>query len=174
MTKNIYLIGARASGKTSLGRALARALGRDFVDTDALIQERAGMSVARIVAAEGWEGFRDRETEVLEAVAAKTGLVAACGGGLVLRERNRGLLAAGLVLYLDAGPEVLASRLSLDPNESQRPSLTGRPIEDEIRAVLKEREPLYLSCARAVLDACLPLEAVLKSALAAVGDPENF
>lgn len=168
MERSVFLIGPRASGKTTLGRALAADLEAGFVDTDALLVQRLGRSVAEFVAARGWEAFRDEETRVLEAVARTPGRVVACGGGIVLRPRNRELLAEGETLYLRADPAVLADRLARDPAEAQRPSLTGRPLLDEIAEVLAARAPLYESCARAVLDASLPLDRLLEAARAAL------
>ena len=163
--RTVYLIGARASGKTSLGRELARTLGRPFADTDHLFVQLRGVSIADYVAEQGWEAFRDAETEALRAAADPPGAVAACGGGIVLRPANRDILATGLVLYLHAPAEVLARRLGADPLEAQRPSLTGEGIADEVHRVLAQREGLYRDCADAVLDATAPPQEVLQSAL---------
>lgn len=163
---NIYLIGARASGKTTLGRRLAARLKRPFVDTDQRIRLRTGRTVADLVAAGGWEAFREAESLVLSEVALFTGQVVSCGGGIVLSQENRDLLAKGRVFYLQAPAEVLAGRLERSPGHAQRPSLTGAGIADEVRAVLAEREALYLSCARVVLGADQPLEALVAEALA--------
>lgn len=154
---NIYLIGPRASGKTTLGRRLAAKLKRPFVDTDARIRLRTGKTVAEIVAGGGWEAFREAEALALAEVAVFSGQVVSCGGGIVLRQENRELLARGLVVYLDVDPEELAARLMRNPENAQRPSLTGEGIAEEVRAVLAEREPLYRSLARVVVrcDACV-------------------
>lgn len=170
---NIYLIGARASGKTTLGRRLAAKLRRPFVDTDQRIRLRTGQTVAEIVAAGGWEAFREAETLVLSEVAVFTGQVVSCGGGIVLRQENRGLLAGGRVFYLQAPAKVLAERLEFSPGRAQRPSLTGADIVGEVRQVLAEREALYLACARAVLRADQPLEALVDEALAEIARMEG-
>ena len=149
--RTIYLIGPRASGKTTLGRALAEKLARPFVDLDAFFVRQHGESIADFVTREGWDAFRQAETDVLATVAATPGQVVATGGGVVLREENRRLLAQGLVFYLQLTPERLAERLRADPNEAQRPSLTGQGLMEEIAAVLSEREPLYRCLAHAVL-----------------------
>lgn len=149
--RTIYLIGPRASGKTTLGRALAAKLARPFVDLDAFFVRQHGESIADFVAREGWDAFRQAETDVLATVAAMPGQVVATGGGVVLREENRRLLAQGAVIYLHLTPERLAERLRADPNEAQRPSLTGKGLVEEIAAVLSEREPLYRNLAQAVL-----------------------
>lgn len=150
--RNIYLIGPRASGKTTLGRRLAARLSRPFVDLDAVFLERHGETIATLVTREGWEAFRRAEAAILADVAARPGQVVATGGGAVLLPENRALLTTGLVLYLQASPERLAERLLADCQAGQRPKLTELELRDEIVATLKEREPLYLSLA----GACLP------------------
>jgi len=165
---NIYLIGARASGKTTLGRRLSARLKRPFVDTDQRVLQRTGKTVAEIVAEGGWEAFREAESLVLSEVAVFTGQVVSCGGGIVLRQENREMLLTGRAFYLQAPAEVLAERLERAPGHDQRPSLTGAGIADEVRQVLAEREPLYLGCARVVLRADQPLEALVTEALAEI------
>ena len=149
---NIYLIGPRASGKTTLGKRLAERLGRPFVDLDAQFVAVRGETIAALVAREGWDAFRLAETEILAETATRKGLVAATGGGVVLMPENRARLARGLVLYLQAHPDRLAERLMADLNAEQRPNLTELGLKEEIIATLAEREPLYLSLAHA----CLP------------------
>ena len=170
---NIYLIGARGSGKTTLGRKLAARLKRPFADTDQRIRLRTGKTVAEIVAAGGWEAFREEEVLAFSEVAVFTGQVVSCGGGIVLREDNRELLARGRAFYLKAPAEVLAARLERSPGHAQRPSLTGAGIVAEVRQVLGEREELYQACARVVLRADQPLEALVEEALAEVARLEG-
>ena len=170
---NIYLIGARGSGKTTLGRKLAARLKRPFADTDQRIRLRTGKTVAEIVAAGGWEAFREEEALALSEVAVFSGQVVSCGGGIVLREDNRELLARGRAFYLMAPAEVLAARLERSPGHAQRPSLTGAGIVAEVRQVLGEREELYQACARVVLRADQPLEALVEEALAEVARLEG-
>lgn len=166
--RHVFLIGGRAVGKTTLGRLLAARLDVPFTDTDDVVVEALGMPIAQYVAAEGWEAFRDRETEALRAVCDGAPVVAACGGGIVLRPENRVLLDLGLTLYLHAPVEVLAARLAADPKESQRPSLTGKGLLQEVAEVLATREPLYRACSHVVLEADAPLELLLEQAEAAV------
>jgi len=165
---NIYLIGARASGKTTLGRRLAAKLKRPFVDTDSRIRLRMGKTVAEIVAGGGWDAFREAESLVLSEVAMFSGQVVSCGGGIVLRRDNCELLARGLTIFLDVDPEELAERLTLAPGHAQRPSLTGRPIVEEVRQVLVEREPVYRSLARVVLRGGSCVEKLAERALAEI------
>lgn len=166
--RNIYLIGARASGKTTLGRKLAARLKRPFVDTDRRVRLRTGRSVAELVDAGGWEAFREAESIALAEVAVFSGQVVSCGGGIVLRQENRDLLAKGIVLYLKASAEVLAGRLARDPLETQRPTLTGGGVVDEVSQVLAERGAIYLACANAVLPAEAPLPELMELALAEI------
>lgn len=148
---NLYLIGPRACGKTTVGRLAAALLGLPFVDADQRLVEILGQDVSRAVAAHGWPWFREREGEVLAALDARGGLVVACGGGVVLAAANREVLARGRCVYVRCPAQVLAARLSADPLHGQRPSLTGRPLDEEVAEVLAEREPLYLSCADLVV-----------------------
>lgn len=167
----IFLVGPRASGKTTVGRALAQRLALPFADTDHYLLENAGQTVAQIVAAEGWSGFRLRESHALRAVAARypQGAVIATGGGMVLDEQNRAFMRSqGHVFYLSAPVEALVARLSNNPLTAQRPSLTGGGIADEIRQVLEERLPLYQQTAHHHLDASLPPRRICSLAMEAL------
>jgi shikimate kinase len=86
---NLFLVGMMGAGKTTLGRALAQRLGREFADTDKVLVERTGVPVATIFEIEGEEGFRRRESGVLAELAAREGLVVATGGGAVIAPENR-------------------------------------------------------------------------------------
>lgn len=168
MTQPIFLVGARGCGKTTVGVALARALGCHFVDTDSYLLTSTNMSVADIVAQDGWDGFRARETQALKSVTAPDTLVAT-GGGMVLAECNRQFMRdQGVVIYLRAPAQILASRLEAFPEEGQRPTLTGKPITDEIVEVLAAREALYRQAAHHMVDAARPPEAVVEAVLAAL------
>lgn len=180
----IYLTGPRACGKTSLGRTLAAALGLPFVDTDHRLRERSGEEVAAIVAREGWDGFRRRESAILREVAAELengpaaaetaaqdaaptwrGVVAT-GGGMVLAEENRRFMReTGRVFFLDVPVAELVRRLSHNPLEAQRPSLTGKSLTEEVADVLSQRLPLYEE-AHHRLNAARPLRDVSAQALA--------
>ncbi|WP_027181861.1 shikimate kinase AroL [Oleidesulfovibrio alaskensis] len=159
--ERIFLIGARACGKTTAGRILAEKLGWRCADTDEMVQRRAGCSIADMVARDGWPVFREAEAGALQAACALTRVVVSTGGGMVLRADNRAALReGGIVFYLCAPAAVLASRLVLDPVVSQRPSLTGGNPAAEIAAVLAERDTLYRETAHHVVDACQPAAAV--------------
>ncbi|POP46709.1 shikimate kinase AroL [Superficieibacter electus] len=173
MTQPVFFIGPRGCGKTTVGQALAQEQNWHFVDTDHWLQERAQMNVAEIVAKEGWEGFRARETQALQAVSA-TSTVVATGGGMVLAEANRRFMReAGLVIYLRAPAGVLAARLDAFPQAGQRPALTAKPPEEEIREVLAEREPLYCETAHYIVDAAQPLERIIADVQAALSQPAS-
>ena len=161
----LYLVGARASGKTTVGKTLAKKLGLPFADTDQLLLESAGRTVDQIVEAEGWPGFRQRESAALREVtdAHKSGCVVSTGGGMVLAETNRTLMRQrGMVVFLDAPVHVLAERLGRNPLASQRPSLTGKGLVDEIADVLAERRPLYEAAAHHTVDASRPLQSICR------------
>jgi len=162
----IFLVGARASGKTSVGLRLAEALAYDFWDTDAWLCGKEGLTVAEIVARSGWAAFRELESAALREAGRGPRRVVATGGGMVLAAANRAFMrAGGLVFYLAAPAEVLAARLAAAPEREQRPSLTGRPAEDEAALVLAEREKFYLETAHQVVAAEAPLEAVVADIL---------
>jgi Shikimate kinase len=143
MREMIFLVGPRACGKTTVGKLLAKRLGLEYCDTDLYLAEQTGRTVADIVEREGWDGFRRRESEVLREVA-RPGRVIATGGGIVLAAANREFMRqSGSVVYLHAPCEILAERLSKNPENAQRPSLTGKSVLEEIGEVLRERGPLY-------------------------------
>lgn len=151
----IFLVGARAAGKTTIGRMLAKKLGLPFVDMDQHLLQIDGRTVDEIVAQEGWPGFRARESANLRQVAQAfaDGCVVGTGGGVVLAEHNRSFMREhGMVVYLEAPVQVLTQRLSRNPLNSQRPSLTGRGLLEEMAQVLNERQPLYHAAAHHIVD----------------------
>ncbi|WP_436873495.1 shikimate kinase AroL [Kosakonia sacchari] len=168
MTLPIFLIGARGCGKTTVGRTLALAQGCQFIDTDYWLQENAQQTIAAIVEQEGWDGFRARETAALEAVSAPSRVVAT-GGGIILREYNRRFMREhGVVVYLCAPVDVLADRLEAFPEEGQRPTLTGKPISEEVSEVLAQRDALYREAAHYVVDAAQSPDKVVSDIEAAL------
>lgn len=172
--KCVFLVGPRASGKTSLGRMLARQTGMPFVDTDQHLQEALGKSIARIVADEGWPAFRAHESRTLRQVADlhPAGCIVATGGGMVLDPKNRLFMRArGLVLHLDAPAADLEARLALEPLAEQRPALSASPARDSLVRMLAERAPLYAQAAHHRLDAARPLGEVCACALRLLGAP---
>jgi shikimate kinase len=151
----VVLIGYRGSGKTTVGRLLAKRRGIDFVDTDERIVAEAGRSIAEIFASEGKGGFRARESAAIASAAGASGrCVLSVGGGAVEIEANRTLLKSlGPVLWLDAPAELLWQRIQADPaTTSNRPNLSGGGL-DEVRTILARRRPLYAALADVTIDA---------------------
>ncbi len=145
MYNRIVLIGFRAVGKTTVGKLLARKLDWEFVDLDAWLEARLKRSIREVVETEGWEAFRRAEREALRTFSGRKEVVLSLGGGAVMHRKEMEALKAGaFVVWLYARPETIIRRLSEDPRtETQRPSLTGRPLEEEVTELLKERTPLY-------------------------------
>ncbi len=144
---NVYLVGMPGSGKTAVGRELARRTGLRFVDLDAAIEAASGMGVHEIFAAQGEPGFRELEREALRRVSGGEASVVACGGGIVLDRENRRLLRnTGTVVWLVAPPERLRGRI----RPGTRPLLQE---DDDLDRLYAEREPLYRQVADRVIDA---------------------
>ncbi len=142
----IFLIGYRATGKSSVGRELARMLGCAFMDLDDEIESRAGATISEIVEKKGWDTFRNLERKALEkAVENKKKMVVACGGGIVLHpELMEKAKKTAVVVWLTAPMDVMKRRIASDSRSAtRRPSLTGDDIEKEISKILEQREPLY-------------------------------
>jgi len=169
----IILTGFMATGKTEVGRRLARMLGRPFVDTDGLVEAAAGRSVAEVFATEGEAGFRERErAAVVQACAVPEAVVATGGGTLVDPENRRRLAAAGPIVCLTASPDVILTRVG-DP--ARRPLLAngnGRSGGMErVRALLAERAPVYALATHAVDTSELPVDEVVDRVRQLVAGP---
>ncbi len=143
---NIVLIGYRGTGKSTVGRLLAARLGRTLVSTDAEIVARAKRAIPEIVAQEGWDYFRDLESDICRELASRDQLVIDTGGGAILRPQNvEALKQSGTLFWLTASVETISTRIGGD---NQRPSLTGtRSFIDEVGDVLRERTPKYQAAA---------------------------
>jgi shikimate kinase len=153
--RGLALVGARGSGKTTVGRILAERLLRPFVDADVELERKLGRSIASIFAESGEPAFRDREETMLaELVADRGDAILATGGGAVLREANRAALRTfGFVVWLRADASTASGRLRADRRGlSTRPALTAAGTLDELAAVIEAREPLYRAAADAVVD----------------------
>lgn len=144
---NLYLIGYRATGKTTVGRRLAAKLGRRFVDADEYLESTVKMTVAQIVARCGWEDFRKRETEVITRLSDQKDIVVATGGGVVLDPENiRMLKNTGQVVWLHADADTIISRMKQDrKTKTLRPRLSDEIAspDDEVKQILAQRMPLY-------------------------------
>ena len=151
---NIYLVGYRCSGKTTLGRALAAHIGWGFVDMDAQLAAEQGLSIAEMVRRKGWPAFRAAERELLARLARISDQVVGTGGGVILDPANVATMRfSGKVIWLRCRPETIGRRMSADPlTVDQRPALTGKGVMAEIKSVLDEREPLYRAAADITVD----------------------
>ena len=143
--ERIFLVGLMGSGKTTVGKILARKLNYKFIDSDLLIEENTGVKVPLIFEYEGELGFRKREAKILSDVVAKENIVLSTGGGIVLSKDNRLLLSSfGNVIYLNADINELAKRLS---NDKSRPLLQNVDVKTKLTELLDRRSFLYKSLA---------------------------
>lgn len=155
----IALIGLPGSGKTTVGRQLARRLQLPFVDSDHEIELRIGCSIREFFEREGEARFRDIEQEVVDALTQASGTVLSTGGGVVLRAANRQhLRERGRVVYLKSTPEELFRRLRHD---SSRPLLQVEDPLRKLKNLFTERDPLYREVAHFVLETGRPSVATL-------------
>lgn len=147
---NIFLIGPMGAGKTSVGKLLAKILSYHFYDSDQEIERQTGADIPWIFDIEGEEGFRQRESKVIDSITKKTGIVLATGGGVILSAQNRQNLAArGKVFYLQASVEEQVNRTDRSKN---RPLLLQKNHQSVFEKLKKEREPLYLEVADYVIN----------------------
>ncbi len=144
--KNIILTGFMAAGKTEVGRKLAARLGRRLIDTDRLVEKKAGLSIPQIFERYGEQYFRDLESAEILGLDPlhPEKLVVSTGGGAVLREANRAhLLRIGVVVLLTASTETLLQRIR---DQKDRPLLEGEKLKERIESLWAEREPYYRQC----------------------------
>ncbi|MBD3203653.1 hypothetical protein GF327_05120 [Candidatus Woesearchaeota archaeon] len=142
--KNIYLIGYRATGKTSVSDKLAKSLDRKVVHLDKELIKRTGR-IDEFIKAHGWDAFRKIESELLIKFSKKNDLIVDCGGGIIEKKANiRVLKSTGKVFWLKASAGTIKKRLKIDKsNKKQRPALTEKSFTKEVDEVLKRRIPLY-------------------------------
>jgi shikimate kinase len=151
---NIFLIGLMGAGKTTVGRALAKRLGRPFFDSDHEIEARTGVRIPLIFEHEGEEGFRQRESDALDELTQRHAIVLATGGGAPLRAGNRAWLSTrGYVFYLRAQPHDLWLRTRRDKN---RPLLQTEDPRARIEGLFAQRDPIYRDCAHFVIETGRP------------------
>lgn len=171
MTPPIFIIGYMASGKTTLGRALARRLGREFIDLDFYIEQRFRRTISRIFADDGEAAFRRMETAMLREVGEMGDVVIACGGGTPCQGDNMDyMLHAGRVIFLDTSTDRIVERLTA--NRSRRPLLADKSEAQLRQAVadgLAARLPVYhrahLTHDGSLLESKSQIEATLDSLL---------
>ena len=150
LPENIVLVGFMGSGKSTVGRMLARRLHFRFLDTDKLVEERAGMSIAEIFAQHGEADFRERESAALQSLAASRQHILATGGGIVTVPGNIPLLRSlGLVVLLTADPEEIYRRVS---RNTERPLLQVEDPRKRVLDLMAQRQPLYESAAHFQVD----------------------
>src|SRR5574341_845463 len=139
--RNIILTGFMATGKSSVGKALAARLGYEFVDLDTLIEAEAGMPIAQIFATQGEERFRTMESRMVEEAARRAACVIATGGGAIVSPQNlEALKRSGIIIALTAKPETILARVG---SGEDRPMLWGAEPLDRIRLLLAERAAAY-------------------------------
>jgi len=148
--KNIYLIGMRGSGKTTVGKILAKQTDCEFVDMDAEIIKTADKSVPEIVEEEGWDSFRKLEHQVLKNISEKDNQIIATGGGVPIYFNNSELMKdSGKIVLLKVDMKIIAKRIK---KSEDRPSLTGDHFLDELAQIWSERKEKYLAAADLVVE----------------------
>ena len=151
------------AGKTTVGKLLAKKLGRQFIDSDHEIEARCGVSIPVIFEMEGESGFRKRESQVIDELTQQTDLVLATGGGAVLAPENRQHLhERGFVIYLRANPHELWMRTR---NDKGRPLLNNQDPKGTLEKLYEVRDPLYRETAHLVIDTGKPSVAQLVNTL---------
>jgi len=147
---NIILIGPMGAGKSTIGRQLAGVLQLPLKDSDREIEKRTGVDIPTIFEFEGEEGFRNRETAMLEELCAQQGIVLATGGGAVMRDQNRALLKiCGLVVYLKTSVKTQLRRTARDRN---RPLLQTENPKARLEELMRIRDPFYREIADLIVD----------------------
>ena len=149
LPKRVVLVGPMGAGKSTIGRMLAKELGYRFLDSDRIIEERCGANIPWIFDVEGEDGFRQRETAMLDELSNEMGTVLATGGGAVMRAENRGLLKKNsVVIYLKTSIDQQVERTRKDRN---RPLLQNDDPEGVLRRLFAIRDPLYTELADIVM-----------------------
>jgi len=142
---NIYLIGFRCTGKTTVGKIIANKLKVEFIDADDEIVKQQGMQISDIVDKHGWTYFREKESDIIKEISGMGNTVVATGGGVILNKDNvEHMKKSGTVIWLRANPETVKNRILQDEKTKQsRPSLTSKGLIDEIQETIEIRTPLY-------------------------------
>ena len=144
---NLFLIGYRCSGKTTVGKSIAMTIDWSFVDSDLLVIKKNGNSIKDIIDTAGWRAFRRMERSTLRQICTKDRQVVATGGGVVLDADNiKAMKASGTVVWLEASAATIQERMRQDKNtENFRPALTDKGRMEEIEDMLLKRNPYYES-----------------------------
>ena len=151
---NLYLIGYRGSGKSSVGKIISSKLGWPLFDTDQMIVQMAKKSIAEIFATDGEESFRDLESKVIAVAASDQQLVVSLGGGAVIAMANRDAIkTSGKSAWLRLKPDTAWARIDADSkNKKNRPALTDLDGLEEVKTMMERRTPLYDECADFTID----------------------
>lgn len=150
MIRNIYLIGFMGTGKTTVGKLLARNLGRVFIEMDEEIEKKENKKIVEIFSLYGENYFREKEKELLKEIAKKKELVVSCGGGIVIDKENREILkSTGIVFWLVASPQVIYQRTQ---GTSHRPLLNVDNPQRRIEELLCKRILFYQQTGHYSLD----------------------
>ena len=174
MKTSIALIGFMGTGKTAVGKVLAVRLGKEFIEMDSLIEQKAGMSIPQIFEQGGEISFREYEINLTKELAGRKNTVIACGGGVVLNKINIDRLKTEcLVVYLTASPAVILKRTSLDKNA--RPLLKTPDKTTKINDLLRFRRPFYERAADITINSSQrTIDGVAKAIINTLRDNENF
>ncbi len=146
---NLVLIGMRGSGKTNLGRQIAKTIKRPFIDIDKEIERQEGRKIRQIIDKKGWFYFRKIEKYIVRKIANKKGVVIATGGGTIIDPENQKKLEKhGIFILLEATPETLAKRLENGQEMANRPSLTEQEnLLAELNEIWQKRQQAYTDAA---------------------------
>lgn len=168
----VFLIGMPGSGKSTIGKGLAKALARPFIDLDHEIEARCGVAIPVIFEIEGEQGFRKRESQVLEEVSKQCDMVVATGGGAILDPQNREILSRhGVVIYLKASVQELHRRTIRDRN---RPLLATNDPKARLQELFEQRSPIYESLADIVIETGLAsVPSVVQQIVTKLKESEN-
>lgn len=174
MKSNIALIGFMGTGKSAVGKVLAKKLRRKFIELDSVIEQKAAKSIPDIFQQDGEIGFRELEIEAIKDAAREKRAVIACGGGVVLNRINIDRLRENAVIvYLTASPGIILKRTSRDKNI--RPLLTVADQASRIRELLKFRKPFYERAADVTITTSkLDIEGVTGQILERLRDDESL
>ncbi len=172
MQQNIFLVGLMGSGKTTVGRLLAKKLGMRFVDSDHEIEARTGATVSWIFEIEGEDSFRRREVETIDDLTSQKGVVLATGGGAVVHPENRkNLKARGTVIYLRATVNNILQRTMHDKS---RPLLQTENRRQKIEELSRQREKFYSEVADIIIDTGRPnVHAMVQTIMNQLANPDR-
>lgn len=145
---NIIFIGMSGSGKTTIGKKIAKILSYNFFDLDKEVERELNKSITHTVAEKGWDFFRHKETEICELISRKKNAVIAAGGGTVLNKKNvLNMKKKGFIVLLLTTTDMLIKRRSKHPKKSHRPPLHYANLKKEICSIWEEREKVYFASA---------------------------